>query len=199
MYEPDYVPVGVDQKQHLEITRDIASYFNKTYGQTFRLPDFYTIKETMAIVGTDGQRKMSKSLGNVINVFTSEESIKKQIMSCFTDPKRIHATDLGRVEGNPVFIYHDLINKDKKEVEDLKKRYRAGRVGDVEVKKRLFAAFKKRFKKERGAYQRLKKNPKEIERILKKGAEKARKQAVKKMMEVREKIGITNKYSFFKY
>jgi tryptophanyl-tRNA synthetase len=199
LYDPDYIPVGEDQRQHIELTRDIAESFNRTYGKTFKLPEVFIVKKTARLVGTDGERKMSKSLKNYISVFEDEAVIRKQIMSCFTDPKRIHATDPGRVEGNPVFIYHDLINEDKNKVEDLKRRYRVGKVGDVEVKKRLFIAFKKRFKKEREAYQRLKKNPEEIKRILKKGAEKARKQAVKKMMEVREKIGITNKYSFFKY
>ncbi|MBU1499695.1 tryptophan--tRNA ligase, partial [Patescibacteria group bacterium] len=118
---------------------------------------------------------------------------------CFTDPKRIRPTDPGQVEGNPIFIYHDLINENKEEVEDLKKRYKAGKVGDVEVKEKLLKALLKRFSRERARYQKLQANPKEIVEILKDGAKKAREQAEKKMIEVREKIGITNKYSFFKY
>ena len=199
MYEPDYVPVGDDQRQHIEITRDIAGYFNQAFGQTFKLPDIYNVKETARLVGTDGTRKMSKSLNNYISVFEDEAKIKKQIMSCFTDPKRIRPTDPGRVEGNPIFIYHDLVNQDKDEVIDLKQRYKTGKVGDVEVKEKLFKALLKRFDKERKNYQELKNNPEKIKEILQEGAKKAREQAEKKMMEVREKIGITNKYSFFKY
>ncbi len=199
MYDADYVPVGEDQKQHVEVTREIGQYFNKTYGQTFKIPEVYIRKEAARLVGTDGRRKMSKSLGNVISVFSDEKVIKKQIMGCFTDPKRIHSDDPGRVEGNPIFIYHDLINDNKAEVEDLKKRYKAGKVGDVEVKERLFKALLRKFSQERKRYSQLKNDPEKIKKILEKGAKQARKVAEKKMMLVRDKIGITNKYSFFKY
>jgi tryptophanyl-tRNA synthetase len=199
MYDPDYVPVGDDQKQHIEVTRDIAERFNKVYGETFKLPDIYNVKESARIVGTDGQRKMSKSLGNYISILEDEVIIKKQIMGCFTDPNRKKATDPGKVEGNPVFAYHDLINEDKKEVEGLKKRYRAGTVGDVEVKEKLIKAFLERFKEERERYLELKKNPERIKKILEEGSAKVRKLAIEKMMDVREKIGVTNKYSFYKY
>ena len=91
------------------------------------------------IVGTDGERKMSKSIGNIIGIFEDETTIRKQIMSSFTDPNRLKATDPGKVEGNPVFLYHDLLNQNTAEVEDLKNRYRLGQVGDVEVKEALLA------------------------------------------------------------
>lgn len=199
LYEPDYVPVGQDQKQHLEITRDIAHYFNQTFGQTFKLPQIYNLKKTAKLVGTDGQRKMSKSLNNYISIFEDEEIIKKQIMACFTDPNRIHSSDPGKIEGNPIFIYHDLINKNKQEVADLKQRYQKGKVGDIEVKEKLIKALLKKFSPERKRYQELKQNPAKIKSILKQGAKKAKQQAIKKMVEVRKKIGLTNKYSFFKY
>ena len=199
LYEPDYVPVGEDQRQHIEVTRDIAEYFNKTYGTTFMLPDIYNVKETARLVGTDGKRKMSKSLNNYISIFADESTIKKQIMSCYTDPTRIKPTDPGKVEGNPVFIYHDLINEDKEEVESLKNRYRLGKVGDVEVKEKLFQAHLNKFSTFRKKYQELKNNPEQIKNILSTGAKKAREQAIKKMIEVREKIGLTNKYSSFFY
>jgi len=199
MYEPDYVPVGEDQKQHVEITRDIAQYFNKTYGDTFKLPKVYIKKQGARLVGTDGKRKMSKSLGNYISVFAEKKTIKKQIMACFTDPKRIHPTDPGRVKDNPIFIYHDLINDNKQEVKDLKKRYKEGKVGDVEVKEKLYKAHLKKFNIPRKRYNELKKDPAKIKKILKNGAEKASKIAQGKMKEVRQKIGINNKYSFFKY
>ena len=199
LYDPDYVPVGADQKQHIEITRDIAQIFNKNFGQTFKLPQIYNLKETAKLIGTDGKRKMSKSLGNYISVFADEKTVKKQIMACFTDPNRIHPTDPGQVAGNPIFIYHDLVNQDKKEVEDLKKRYKKGQVGDVEVKEKLFQALLSRFAVERKRYSQLKTQPEKITQILKKGAAVARSQAAKKMMIVREKIGLTNKYSFLTY
>ena len=199
LYEADYIPVGEDQRQHVEVTRDIAQSFNSIYGKTFKLPGSYIVKQGARLVGTDGKRKMSKSLGNVISVFADEKVIKKQIIACFTDPKRIRSTDPGRVKGNPIFIYHDLINEDKKEVEDLKERYKQGKVGDVEVKEKLLAALLKRFAQERKAYNNLRTNPEKIKEILEAGAMKARKQAVKKMIEVRDKTGITNKYSFLKY
>lgn len=199
LYEPDYVPVGEDQKQHIEVTRDIAESFNKTFGETFKLPDFYTIKESTRIVGTDGERKMSKSLGNYISVLADEEIIRKQVMGCFTDPKRIRPTDPGRVGGNPVFVYHDLVNDDRQELGDLKERYRKGKVGDVEVKEKLFAALLQRFARERKLYSEFKADKGMVKSILEDGAKKAGEVASRKMIEVREKIGITNNYSFFKY
>lgn len=199
LYDPDYVPVGDDQKQHIEITRDIAGFFNKTYGNTFILPDIYNIKESARLVGTDGKRKMSKSLNNYIAVFTDEKIIKKQVMSCYTDPNRKKATDPGQIEGNPVFAYHQLLNDNKEEVKELENRYRAGMVADVEVKEKLYQAILSKFKKERALYNELKNYPDKIKSVLKEGAQKARSQSAKKMMAVREKMGITNKYSSFNY
>ncbi len=199
LYNPDYIPVGDDQRQHVEVTRDIGGYFNNIYGNTFKLPDVYNVKATARLIGTDGKRKMSKSLNNYISVFADESIIKKQIMGCYTDPKRIHPSDPGTVEDNPVFIYHNLLNENKQEVKELEKRYRLGAVTDIEVKEKLFIAILEKFKKERELYEKLQTSPEKIRNILKEGAEKARKQAIKKMIEVREKIGITNKYSTFSY
>lgn len=196
LYKPDYIPVGQDQKQHLEITRDIAQRFNKIYGPVFKLPEAYIRPEIAAIIGTDGKRKMSKSLGNYIGIFEKEKIIRKEIMNCYTDPTRIHPTDPGHTEGNPLFIYHRLINENKAEVKDLEERYKKGQVGDVEVKERLFKALIKRFKVYRQKHQELRKNPGKIRKILKEGAEKARLIASQTLKEVREAIGIKNKYSF---
>ncbi len=196
LYEPDFVPVGEDQKQHVEVTRDIAEYFNNTYGKTFKLPQAIIKKEGARLIGTDGKRKMSKSLGNYISVFEDEETIKKQIMSTFTDPDRIRPTDPGRVKDNPIFIYHDLINEDKNQVEALKQRYKQGKVGDVEVKEELLQAHLKKFGQYRKRYQELKNNPDKIKDILKQGTQKVKPQAEDKMRQVEEKIGLVNKYSF---
>jgi tryptophanyl-tRNA synthetase len=196
LYKPDGVPVGEDQRQHIEITRDMADKFNKVYEkEVFPLPEPLISKSVGRIMGTDGERKMSKSLGNVIGIFEEDEIIKKQIMSCFTDPNRKKATDPGKVEGNPVFIFHDLLNDDKKEVEDLKDRYKKGKVGDVEVKERLFEAHKRTFETAKKKRKELEGDLELVKGILSKGAKKAKLVADKTMEEVYELIGIKNKLS----
>lgn len=194
LYKPSGVPVGEDQRQHVEITRDMADAFNRAYQkEIFPLPEALIQKATGRIIGTDGERKMSKSLNNTIGIFEDEEVIKKQIMSSFTDPNRKKATDPGKVEGNPIFIYHDLINRDLEEVADLKKRYQLGQVGDVEVKQKLIVAHQKTFGPARARRQELASNLDLVKEILFKGAEKARLEAQKTMDEVYETIGIKNK------
>jgi len=195
LYKPDLVPVGKDQKQHVEIARDIAQRFNSTFGKVFKLPKAYIPEEVAVIVGTDGKRKMSKSLGNYISIFGSEKDIKEQVMGCFTDPKRIHGDEPGTVAGNPVFLYHQLLNDNKEEVKDLQERYKKGKVGDVEVKEKLFAALMRKFGPARERYEELKKSPEKVREILRKGAEKVRKVGRKMMEEVRETVGLRNKYS----
>lgn len=138
LYKPYGVPVGEDQRQHIEFARETAGFFNKAHGNVFPIPEPLIPSGTLGkVTGTDGERKMSKSLGNVVNIFDDEEKIRSQIMGSFTDPNRKHTTDPGKVEGNPIFIYHDIINDDKEEVEDLKRRYGEGKVGDVEVKREI--------------------------------------------------------------
>jgi tryptophanyl-tRNA synthetase len=136
---PILVPVGEDQVPHLQDTNRIAKAFNRLYGPCYVLCE-PIIGEVGRLVGTDGQAKMSKSLGNVIDLRDDEASVRKAVMNMFTDPNRIHPTDPGTVEGNPVFIYHDAFNPDREMVKELKMRYREGKVGDVEVKKLLNTA-----------------------------------------------------------
>jgi len=197
LYKPEGVPVGEDQRQHVELARDVAGYFNNTYKkQFFPLPEpLIQSGFTSKVVGTDGERKMSKSLGNVIGIFEDEEIIKKQIMGCFTDPNRIKATDPGRVEGNPVFIFHDLINEDLDEVNDLKNRYKKGQVGDVEVKEKLFKAHLKRFAEAREKRKEIENNISLAKDILHQGAKNANKIAQKTLEEVYDVIGIKNDLS----
>lgn len=133
------VPVGRDNEAHIELTREIARRFNHLYGEVFPIPESL-IGDTPLLVGTDGQAKMSKSLGNAIDLADDPKTVQKKIRSMYTDPNRIRADVPGTVEGNPVFIYHDAFNPNLAEVEDLKARYREGRVGDVEVKDRLAEA-----------------------------------------------------------
>ena len=191
LYKPYGVPVGEDQRQHVELARDIAENFNRSYNQQFfPLPEPLIKEEVSKIVGTDGARKMSKSLGNIIDIFAEPEVIKKQIMGCYTDPKRLRPTDPGTVEGNPVFVYHDLINQDKNEVEDLKNRYQAGKVGDVEVKEKLFVAHQKFFAKALERHRELEANQQLVDDILKIGARKAGELASQTLVEVYQLIGL---------
>lgn len=133
------VPVGKDNVAHVEITREIARRFNNLYGEVFPLPEVL-VSEQGSLVGTDGGAKMSKSLNNAIFLSDDPKTVEKRVMSMYTDPNRTRADIPGTVEGNPVFIYHDIFNTHKEEVEDLKTRYRAGTVGDVEVKQKLARA-----------------------------------------------------------
>ncbi|MFP4010327.1 MAG: tryptophan--tRNA ligase [Spirochaetaceae bacterium] len=133
------VPVGKDNESHVELTREIARRFNGAYGEVFPIPDV-RIGSVPTLVGTDGRAKMSKSLGNAILLSDEEKTVTKKVMGMYTDPNRVRADVPGTVEGNPVFMYHDTFNPNTAEVEDLKQRYRAGNVGDVEVKQKLAAA-----------------------------------------------------------
>lgn len=199
MYKPDVVPVGKDQKQHIEITRDIADKFNHIYNKkVFPLPDALIPEEVAVVLGTEGKRKMSKSLGNIISIFESEEVIRKQVNSTFTDPTRKHAADPGHVEGNMVFTYLDYFG-DKGQVTSMKDRYKEGKLGDVEVKQFLYESLLSYFAPARARYQELKENPKKVQEFLEKGTEKVRKVASQTMIDVRDTVGLTNRYSFFSY
>ncbi len=141
IYDAKYVPVGEDQVPHLELSREVVRRFQNIFDPTGRL--FVEPQPLLTPVprlpGLDN-RKMSKSYGNAINLSDDAETVRKKVMQMYTDPKRIRADIPGTVEGNPVFIYHDAFNPDRAEVEDLKTRYRAGKVGDVEVKTKLAKA-----------------------------------------------------------
>jgi tryptophanyl-tRNA synthetase len=133
------VPVGKDNQSHIELARELARRFNNLYGEVFPEPESI-IGDVPLLVGTDGQNKMSKSLGNAIYLSDDAKTVEEKVRGMYTDPKRLRATDPGTVEGNPVFIYHEAFNADHVEVDELKERYRLGKVGDVEVKKRLATA-----------------------------------------------------------
>lgn len=139
IYDANLVPVGEDQLPHIEVARQLVRKFNGIYGQTLVEPEA-KVGSVSRLVGLDNNAKMSKSLNNAIYLNESSESLKQKVMSMYTDPNRVRATDPGKVEGNPVFIYHDIFNKNKAEVEDLKERYINGQVGDVEVKQKLLAS-----------------------------------------------------------
>ena len=133
------VPVGDDQSPHVEMTREVARKFNRMFGEVF--PEAETlIGKVPRLSGTDGQGKMSKSKGNVIMLGDDEKTVTKKVRGMFTDPNRIRADIPGKVEGNPLFQYHDAFNPDTAQIEDFKTRYREVNIGDVEVKMALAEA-----------------------------------------------------------
>ena len=139
MPKANLVPVGEDQLPHIEMTREIARRFNRLFGEVFPEPEGL-VGRVPRLVGVDGNAKMGKSLNNAIYLKDDEATVTKKVMGMFTDPTRLRATDPGHVEGNPCFMYHDAFNPDKGEVQELKERYVAGKVGDVEVKQKLARA-----------------------------------------------------------
>jgi tryptophanyl-tRNA synthetase len=141
IYNAHFVPVGEDQVAHLELSREVVRRFHNFYGEVFVEPHplLTTNADSRRLPGLDN-RKMSKSYGNTIDLSDDAEAVTKKVRQMYTDPKRIRADIPGTVEGNPVFIYHDAFNANRAEVEDLKTRYREGKVGDVEVKTKLAAA-----------------------------------------------------------
>src|SRR5688572_10578656 len=142
IYNAHYVPVGEDQVAHLELSREVVRRFHNFYGELFVEPQ-PLLTPTPRLPGLDN-RKMSKSYGNTIDLSDTAEDVVKKVRQMYTDPKRVRADIPGTVEGNPVFIYHDAFNPNRDEVEDLKTRYRAGTVGDVEVKTKLANAINNR-------------------------------------------------------
>ena len=190
-FNADLVPVGEDQLPMIEQTREIARDFNKSFGTTFVVPEA-KVGRIARLVGMDGKLKMSKSGENAILLSDDGKTLKQKVMSMYTDPNRIHPTDPGKVEGNPVFIYHDAFNPNKEEVEDLKKRYIAGEVGDVEVKEKLFLALNNFLTPIRERRKYYEDRPEEAGRILREGTERARKVVVENLERVREKVGINN-------
>jgi len=183
------VPVGKDNEAHVEVAREIARRFNRLYGEVFPIPQAL-IGDVPALVGTDGQAKMSKSLNNAIFLSDDEETVTRKVFSMYTDPKRIRADIPGTVEGNPVFIYHDIFNPDVDEVNDLKERYRRGRVGDVEVKRKLARALNNFLEPIRERRARYASEPGLVEEILDAGIHRMRREAQETMALVREAMGL---------
>lgn len=185
----ELVPVGKDQESHVELAREIARSFNKAYGKIFPEPKAL-IGETPTLPGTDGKAKMSKSLGNAIYLSDSPEEVKKKAMNMYTDPTRIHPTDPGHIEGNPVFIYLDEFGQDKGKIEDYKKRYREGKVRDIEVKEYLadiLNEFLTPIRRRRTKYLGQKGI---VEKTLKEGNERTREEAERTIEEVKRAMGL---------
>lgn len=184
------VPIGRDNLAHVEITREIARRFNALYGEVFPLPE-PLLGEVPSLVGTDGKGKASKSAGNAILLSDDAATVARRVRGMFTDPNRVRADIPGTVEGNPVFIYHDVFNPDEAEVEELKARYRAGTVGDGEVKDRLVQALEANVfaeLRERRAHFADQKGL--VDAILWDGTERMRALARETMREVRRAMGL---------
>jgi tryptophanyl-tRNA synthetase len=171
IYNAHYVPVGDDQVPHLELSREIVRRFHNFFGELFVEPQPLLTK-VPRLPGLDN-RKMSKSYSNTINLSDDGETVRKKVMQMYTDPKRVRADIPGTVEGNPVFTYHDAFNTETAEVDDLKERYRAGKVGDVEVKTKLARAVNARLEPIRARRNELLAKPSTLREILQEGSRKA--------------------------
>ena len=188
VYKADTVPVGEDQLPHIEITREVARRFNSIYGETFPEPQGL-LSQAPRLPGVDN-RTMHTSYGNAIYLSDDAQTVEEKVMQMYTDPTRIHATDPGHVEGNPVFAYHDMFNEDREEVEELKARYRAGRVGDVEVKRRLVRALNRYLTPLREKRREFAARPDCVWDVLHEGTARARPLAQATVTEVKEKMGL---------
>ncbi|MEO8513864.1 MAG: tryptophan--tRNA ligase [Ignavibacteria bacterium] len=184
IYKPDIVPVGKDQKQHVEIARDLAGKFNRIYGEVFKLPEPYIPEEVAVVIGTDGQ-KMSKSYGNTIEIFASDKDLKKQIMGIVTDSTPVEAPK----DPDTIYQLYSYFAAKEEKVK-LLERYQAGGMGYGDAKKMLLEKVIETFKPFREERQRLKNDLGYVKEILKKGAEKARETAAKTKAEVWDKTGL---------
>jgi tryptophanyl-tRNA synthetase len=189
IYDAQFVPVGDDQVAHLELSREIVRRFNNLYGNVFLEPQ-PLLTRVSRLPGLDN-RKMSKSYGNSIALSDDAETVKKKVMQMYTDPKRVRADVPGTVEGNPVFLYHDAFNANHEEVEDLKTRYRAGKVGDVEVKSKLAAAINTMLDPMRARRTELLATPTRLRELAMDGSARARRLAGERMVVVRDAMKIS--------
>jgi tryptophanyl-tRNA synthetase len=190
IYDARFVPVGEDQVAHLELARESVRRFNNFFGDPLVEPQPLLTKFAR-LPGLDGDKKMSKSLGNTIHLADSAEDVRKKVRQMYTDPKRVRADIPGTVEGNPVFIYHDAFNPNTDEVDDLKARYRAGKVGDVEVKTKLATALNAHLDPIRERRAALLAKPGTIRDILFEGSRRARTVAAQTMERVRDAMKIS--------
>ncbi len=184
VYDAHLVPVGEDQVPHLELSREVVRRFHNLYEQVFVEPQ-PLLTHFPRLPGLDN-RKMSKSYGNTIDLSDTAAAVDAKVRQMYTDPKRVRADIPGTVDGNPVFVYHDAFNPDRAEVEDLKTRYREGRVGDVEVKKKLAVALKATLEPLRERRAALEAQPGRVLEILHEGSRKARAVAIDTMARVRD-------------
>ncbi len=185
LYDANFVPVGKDQRQHLEMARDIANSFNQLYGETFVLPEARIEEEVMTIPGTDGQ-KMSKSYGNIIDIFLPDKELRKQIMTIITDSTPLEAPK--NPDTDKVFAIYKLIATPE-ETEALKQKYLAGNFGYGHAKQELYELIIRKYAKEREAFDHYMNNLDDLEQKLSQSEEKARVIARTLLQKVRKKLG----------
>lgn len=190
IYDARFVPVGDDQVAHLELAREVVRRFNNFFGDVLVEPR-PLLTPFGRLPGLDGDKKMSKSLGNTIHLSDTADEVVKKVRQMYTDPKRVRADIPGTVEGNPVFVYHDAFNPDTGEVDDLKARYRAGKVGDVEVKTKLANALNARLDPIRARRAAALAKPGYLREILFEGSKRARSVAAGTMARVRDAMKIS--------
>ena len=186
IYDGRFVPVGEDQVPHLELSREVVRRFHQFYGEVFVEPQ-PLLTPVPRLPGLDN-RKMSKSYGNTIDLSDDAAAVVKKVRQMYTDPKRVRADIPGTVEGNPVFMYHDAFNPNRAEVDDLKARYAAGAVGDVEVKTKLAAAMNTMLEPMRERRREVAAHPERIREIAIEGSRKARTIAQATMERVRDAV-----------
>ncbi len=189
LYQADTVPVGEDQLPHLELSREVARRFNQLYGEFFPEPQALLSVEPR-LPGIDN-RTMHSSYGNTILLKDTPEETTRKVMSMYTDPTRIHATDPGHVEGNPVFTYLDIFDPAKDEVAEIKDRYRAGTIGDVAVKRRLAEVLNEALADLRSRRTKFAARPQEVIDILEVGTSRARPVAQETLYETMRRMGLT--------
>lgn len=185
LYDAEIVPVGKDQRQHVEMARDIATTFNNQYGETFVIPDVKIEEQVMTIPGTDGQ-KMSKSYGNIIDIFLPEKELLKQIKTIVSDSTPLEAPK-DPDKDNTFAIYKLIASEDQ--ITEMRKKYLAGNYGYGHAKQELYELIVSKFSKEREAFNFYFSNPAELDKKLKEGEDKARSIAHATLKRVREKIG----------
>jgi tryptophanyl-tRNA synthetase len=186
IYNAHWVPVGEDQVPHLELAREVVRRFNHLYGEVFVEPRAL-LTPTSRLPGLDN-RKMSKSYNNTIDLSDDAKTVQAKVRQMYTDPKRVRADIPGTVEGNPVFTYHTAFNPDVAEVDDLKERYRQGRVGDVEVKTKLAAAINNLLDPIRERRARAEARPGYVREVLIEGSRRAQRTARETMERVRDAV-----------
>ena len=192
IFNANKVPVGEDQLSHVELARELSRRFNSLYGYTITEPE-PLISKFSRLVGIDGKSKMSKSLNNCIYLIDNQEEVNKKVMKMFTDPNRTSPDIPGKVEGNPVFIYHDIFNQNKAEVDEFKERYKKGKIGDVEIKKSLAKNINLFLEPIRERRSQLKKNRSEIFDIIIDGSTRARKLAKENIDRIKDSMKISFK------
>ena len=190
IYDARFVPVGEDQVAHLELAREVVRRFNKFFGAVLVEPQ-PLLTPFGRLPGLDGDKKMSKSLGNTIHLSDTADEVMKKVRQMYTDPKRVRADTPGTVEGNPVFVYHDAFNPDAAEVDDLKARYRAGKVGDVEVKTKLASALNAHLDPIRERRAAALAKPGYLRDVLFEGSKRARVVAAETMGRVRDAMKVS--------